>query len=86
MRCLNQWIKSVKERIWLRKFVRRMIGGRESAILAGAFHHYKRLVEILKTEGLNMKLHTIVKRCEFLEEKFMKEKMQNSEKALRRVK
>jgi len=85
-RCLNQWVKMTQERQWLRKFVKRMIGGKNFLLMSKAFEHYKRFVEHLKEEGLNMEIHTLIQRCEFLEEKFMKQKLQNSQDALARVK
>ena len=86
MRCLNKWVESTKTRQWLRKFVKRMIGGRDHALLASAFSHYRRLVERLRTENLNLEMHTIMQRCEFLEAKLLSDKMKNNEAALRRVK
>jgi hypothetical protein len=85
-RCLNRWVNLTRERQWLRKFVKRMIGGRDFLLMSKAFDHFKAFVEHLKEEGLNMEIHTLMQRCEYLEEKFMKQKLQNSQEALARVK
>ncbi|GMH78026.1 hypothetical protein TrST_g10618 [Triparma strigata] len=86
MRCLNKWRESVNTRIWLRKFVKRMLGGKDHALLAHAFHHYVKLVNHLKEENLNLEMQTIIERCEFLEKKLLEDKLAANEKALRRVK
>ena len=85
-RCLNRWVNLARERQWLRKFVKRMIGGRDFLLMSKAFDHFKGFVEHLKEEGLNMEIHTLMQRCEYLEEKFMKQRLQNSQDALARVK
>ncbi|GMI14592.1 hypothetical protein TrLO_g4427 [Triparma laevis f. longispina] len=86
MRCLNKWRESILQRVWLRKFVKRMLGGKDHALLAHAFHHYVKLVAHLKEANLNLEMQTIIERCEFLEQKLLQDKLAANEKALRRVK